>query len=224
MKKLFFVFVTFFLCPGVAFADVAYDTIGNSYDDATEKGSHYITIDGIADFIYAYTDTTSTYYRAVGLRWANVAVPQGATIDSAEIEVNVVTASIDDINCKIYGNDTDSCENFNDNQHIIPIEYRPRTDAYISWVENDLGAGWVKKTGLGPIIQEIVNRSGFAEDYPIALLFIPNDDGTQQININSYDKGASYGARLTVYYTAGAEEEPVKRVYKASIIRASVIK
>lgn len=222
MKKILLIFAILFLSTGSLFADTAYDTVGNSYDDATEKGTHYITTAGIADYIYAYTDTTDNLYRAVGIRWANVAVPQGATVDSAEIEINVVTENVDDINCKIYGNDTDSCQDFNDNQHIIPVANRPRTEAYVSWVENDLGAGWVKKTGLGPVIQEIVNRVGFAENYPIALLFIPNDDGTQQVNINSYDKGAEYGARLTVYFTAGAEEEPVKRVINVSIKDANV--
>jgi len=178
--------------------------VGGSYDDAYETGfgSFMPTYPDV--YVKSYTDPASASYQCGGFRFPNVTIPQGSTINAASFSGYVWSYDYDDVNCKIYGNAVDNAEDFSTNPHIISTAYRPRTSAYVSWIQNGLLIGWKTKTGLESIIQEIVNRSEWVSGNAIVLLFIANTDTTKQVRFYSYDQSSEYAAKLEVTWEEGA--------------------
>jgi hypothetical protein len=83
--------------PSPAFAGGTVNLkVSNSEDDAYEDGLG--TYSFTANYVYTaqYSPTTSTSYRAGGLRFRNVEIPRGAKITSATLRVYLYNATFDD--------------------------------------------------------------------------------------------------------------------------------
>lgn len=175
--------------------------VGGIYDDAYERGDAFFSNTQTIINIRSNIDPSSLSYMCGGFRFINVAIPQGSAILSANVSLYVYSASYDDANIVIYGNDVDDAPDFNDNQNIINSTERPRTSASVSWVADALGTGWKTKTGLKDIIQEIVDRDSWSSDNALALLFIANTDVSKRLYVYSYDQGSEYAAELKISWT-----------------------
>lgn len=189
--------------------------VGGSADDAYEIGDGPFHSDHAHVIIWSNPDPSSAGYLCGGFRFPNVTIPQDSRVLSAAFSAYVYTALRDDINTKIYGNNVANAENFVDNPHIISETYRPRTSAYVSWVQDSMGEGWKEKTGLKNIIQEIVNQNGWSSGNAIVLLLIANTDVRDKMtNFYSYDQDPSYAAKLAVTWeeiahTVSIESTPI---------------
>lgn len=149
---------------------------------------------------FEYTDTLcavgfSDVYNA-GLVFDSVAIPQGATITTATLEVyNPV--DYDDANFKIYGNDVDNASNFATETDVTS---RTCTTAYTSWVTDSLGGGWHTSPDITTVVQEIVSRGSWATGNSMGILLKAND-GTKQFAFWSYDYSATLAAKINITYT-----------------------
>ena len=138
--------------------------------------------------------------QTIGLRFAQVMVPAGATITSAAIrfgvdEVDTVTTTL-----RIRTQAVDDAPLFDATPHAI--SNLPASQAAIVW-ENVAAwtiVGSVEQTpNLAAIVQEVVSRSDWRSGN--ALAFIIDGDGRR--TAIAYEGGASGAARLCINYTMG---------------------
>ncbi|HPC92137.1 MAG TPA: hypothetical protein P5317_07655 [Myxococcota bacterium] len=140
---------------------------------------------------------------AVAVRF-NLNVPQGATICSAYVQFTAegnVSNGVMDIT--IDGEDVDSSVPFTTTAGSTLA--RTRTTASVAWSNipqwANNQAGVAQQTpDISTVIQEIVNRSGFAQGNPVALFFVPGNTGYRRAS--SITDGAE-APQLHVTYVIG---------------------
>ena len=144
--------------------------------------------------------------RWIGVLFTNVTIPNAATIDDANVDFEVGSASFDDVVATIYGNDVDSASTFTTTNN--DISSRALTDANVSWNVTSLGTGIKSTPDIKSIIQEIVNRAGWSSGNSIAILF---DGGTStNLRCASFDHALQAAPLLNVNYTvSGAAGQPM---------------
>ncbi|HHS95386.1 MAG TPA: T9SS type A sorting domain-containing protein, partial [Phaeodactylibacter sp.] len=134
----------------------------------------------------------------VGVRFRNIHLPQGTTIESAYLQFTV-DALNDEDPCEliIHGELAPNPAVFKKKKHNISD--RDLTNASVQWspeawtnVGDDGPAQ--RSTDIGSIIQEIVNQEGFDEDSPIVLIL--SGEGTREAE--SREGGANKAPELCV--------------------------
>lgn len=117
-----------------------------------------------------------------GLRYQNLGIPQGATIDSAFILVYSHEAkSTEDVaNITIYAEDTDNAETFTEDALITD---RVSTTAQVRWIVDEEWGLWTehRTPDLKEIVQEIVNKDTWAPGNAIAFVFQGEDQGPSEV-------------------------------------------
>jgi hypothetical protein len=143
-----------------------------------------------------------TRQQAVGLRFRNVGLPQGATIVSARIQFDTDEIDTTSTNLVIEGEASDDAPVFE--RQDGNVTDRPRTGQAVPWTPDP----WTSSRGSGPeqrtpelaaLVQEIVDRSGWSEGN--ALVFIVTGSGTR--SARSYDGTPSRAAVLELEYAEG---------------------
>lgn len=136
----------------------------------------------------------------IGLRFNNINIPQGATINSAYIQFT--TDETDDVatSLVINGELTENSTNFTNT--LFDISNRTTTSAAVNW---DNIPAWDQVGEAGPdqatpdlttIVEEILNQGGWASGN--AMTFIVT--GTGKRNAISFNNGANMPARLIINY------------------------
>ncbi|MGH3064810.1 MAG: cadherin domain-containing protein [Gaiellaceae bacterium] len=109
----------------------------------------------------------------VGLRFTGLAIPQGAPITSAYVQFTADEADAVGTSLTVKGQAADNATGFTTN--LFDVSSRPATTAFSSWSP----AAWLavgdaglaqRTTDLAGIVQEIVNRPGWASGNSLALL------------------------------------------------------
>jgi hypothetical protein len=162
--------------------------------------------------IQARTDDTFAYYSRgwvnafdwediilsgdtwAGLRFTDVALPPGAEIVSAHLELDVF--SFDDPGLLVFGEAADQAADFS---RSLPME-RELTSASVRWNAQNMGGGWGRSPDLAPLIQAVIQRPGWGTGDPITLI-LRNDGG--QLRFRAWDYGYGRSApRLQLVYVA----------------------
>lgn len=175
-------------------------SINDDADDYGADGSE--TIRQSNDNLNFYSNTTKdNAYKCMGCRWA-VNIDQGVTIkDGTHASFYTGNSDYDDANGVIYGNDVDDANDFSTE---ADIRDRTRTTANVSWVQDGVWPSppqWGNTPELKTIIQEIVDRPGWAANQHIALLFIANTDAVKYFIPRAYDyDDHSLAPKLVIEY------------------------
>lgn len=176
--------------------------ITQSSDDAEQVVSSGVT-DLVGNVAVTGTNRTlelavsSTTDQKVGLRFQDINIPQGATITRATIEFTVNTSNTSSPALTINGENRDDAATFA--AAANNISSRPTTTASVSWNPPNPGAKQKLTTpDLTTIVQEIVNRSGWASGNAIA--FIVGGTGTRVVE--SYDSRPSVAPLLRITYSS----------------------
>ncbi|HBH49538.1 MAG TPA: hypothetical protein DDX98_12900 [Bacteroidales bacterium] len=118
----------------------------------------------------------------MGMRFQNLTIPPGATIDSAFIIVCSHEAKLsDDIaNLTVYGDASDNAPTFTEDSLITD---RAQTSATVAWtVAEDWKIwGFYRTPDLKTIVQEIVNRGGWASGNAIAFIIAGENQGPSDV-------------------------------------------
>ncbi len=136
----------------------------------------------------------------VGLRFQNVEIPQGASISSASIVFTADETHSDDTDLVIHGQASDDAPAFDSADNDISA--RSQTSASVAW--NNV-APWstvhatYQSPDLAPIVQEIVNRTGWSSGNSLAVLI----DGSGKRTAESYNGEPDMAPRLLVDYGSG---------------------
>ena len=162
---------------------------GASADDAYQNGT-------AMSLTALMSVTSATHY--LGVRFPNVTVPQGATINSATLTVNV-PSTINDTPAGVtwYGELATNAAAFTTT--ASDITNRARTSATTVWSGTDIGTGDHDLT-VTSIVQEIVNQGGWASGNAMALLLY---GVAASLRITNYDTSTTLCARLAIDYTEG---------------------
>lgn len=177
--------------PIVATGGQVSDTLGNgqvvvldlSTDDAEQENNEVDTpFDDDLDAGWE-GEPADQNILTCGLRFQNVTIPKGSTIDSAYLILTSHEEKLatDVAKITIVGEATDDAAtfdsvNFNDNYLLTD---RPETAAKILWTVDEPWTIWqpYKSIDIAPIIQELVNRAGWQSGNSIALILKGEDQG-----------------------------------------------
>jgi len=168
-----------------------------SSDDAIQNASTNNVL------LTAKIEISSTYNPA-GVRFTNVTIPKGATIDSATLTVVVDNNTADIPKLRIHCEAADNAGTFVATANNISS--RTLTTNYAYWNIPSPGTGSGSKTSpdFKDAVQEIVNRAGWSSGNALATILV--DDGGN-FRFHSYDTGTP--AQLTVTYTvSGGGDDP----------------
>lgn len=170
--------------------------IAHSADDAEEGASGSVLLtNGDLELV---DDNGSR--QTVGLRFDAMPIPQGATITNAYVQFTVDEPNSQSTSLLIKGEAADNALRFN--WYAGNVSARPRTAASVAWspaVWSTVGqAGTAQRTpNLAPILQEIVNRPGWAKWNALALIIT----GSGARTAKSFDGDASGAPVLHVEFT-----------------------
>jgi hypothetical protein len=143
----------------------------------------------------------STYQQTVGLRFTGVTIPRGSTIQHASIQFQADETSSDATSLSIRGQAADQAPTFSNTD--LNITSRPRTSTAVTWNP----APWLVKGQAGPdqqtpnlaaVIQEIVNRSGWASGNALVIII----DGQGKRVAEAFEGSAAGAPKLRIEYLA----------------------
>ncbi|NLX99883.1 MAG: cadherin-like domain-containing protein [Rhodopirellula sp.] len=171
--------------------------VSASSDDAEESSSGKIERSS-SDLEMVREDTLQT----VGIRFAGLPIPWGATITNAYVQFQVDEANSEAAALIIQGQAADNATTFTSTNY--GISSRLRTASQVSWSP----AAWPERGSAGPdqqtpdlasVIQEVVNRSGWASGNSLALIIT----GSGKRVAESFDGDQQGAPLLHVEYTTG---------------------
>jgi hypothetical protein len=174
--------------------------VAASSDDAVERPSGNLWLSG-TDLELGIDRRAQT----VGLRFAGIPLPEGATITASWIQFEAAATDSEAASLTIQGEATDDAITFEKTRDNISS--RPTTAASVPWsapawtVIHERGLA-ERTPDLSTVVQEIVDRTGWAPGNAIA--FIVTGSGTR--TAETYD--GSGEASLHVEYTTTAPTTP----------------
>lgn len=156
--------------PRDAFSIEVQVRVSSDNDDAEERISNGDMSRGSSDLELGHDGNNA---QIVGMRFRSINIPQGATINSAYIEFEVDETDSGTTNLTIYGQDADTARQFANNDDNISD--RTGTAARVNWSPAAWAARDEKKQtpDIKTIIQEIVDRPGWAANNDMAIMIEP---------------------------------------------------
>ncbi len=173
--------------------------IASSSDDAEESASGSVSLS--SSDLELIRDAN---IQQVGLRFTNVTIPQGTTILNAYVQFTVDETTSETTTLTIQGEAKDNPVTFGYST-ATKISTRSRTTSSVSWSPSAWltfnESGMDQRTpDLSPILQELVNRSGWNSGNAIAILLT----GTGKRVAVAYEGGVNGAPRLFVEYTTSS--------------------
>ncbi|TWX70672.1 hypothetical protein ESZ36_03135 [Colwellia demingiae] len=201
-------FIVFLLWALSIFSPAAFGVteqvrINSSNDAAEELISDGKMYRNSTDLEFSY-DSFAGGLQIIGMRFKSVDIPKGATINSAYIEFETDERDSGTTTLIIAGEDADSPKEFKNGKR--DISKRTKTLASINWTPS----AWNSTNELhqtpdiSTIIQEIVDRTGWAANNNLVLIVEPGTGCTSsscQRTAESYDGESGSAPLLVVEYT-----------------------
>lgn len=171
--------------------------IGASTDDCTATATAIFLTANDLEVGKNGSDVASN----AGFRWLGVSVPSGATIESAYIKFTSNRANFGTVNTELEGEAADNPITFST---LVDYNGRSRTVEKVSWPNVGSWSDGVQydTPDLSSIIQEIINRPGWASGNALVLFW--NDDGSSAYisrHPKAYDLSPSLSAELYITYS-----------------------
>ncbi|MCB9048936.1 MAG: metallophosphoesterase [Lewinellaceae bacterium] len=175
--------------------------VNTSSDDAEQQGGPT----DLSSSDLELTTDPNLGNQTIGMRFNGLNLPQGAVITNAYIQFTV-DENVNDNPCtiQIFGQAADNPATFAATS--ANITSRPRTTANVtwsppSWLVVGQAEAAQRTPNIAPVIQEIVNRSGFTTASPIVIIM----DGTGRRTAEAYDGAPTQAPQLCVEYLAPAQ-------------------
>jgi hypothetical protein len=139
----------------------------------------------------------------MGLRFSAVSVPAGATITRAVLRVKSYQAWSNALHVKVSAEATDNPGSFT--SASVRPSARVKTVRQVDWDPGAWSSGvWYDSPDLKDVVQEAVNRPGWAGGNALVLL-LADDGSATSVNrlLYAYNSAAANGAELKIEYTTG---------------------
>lgn len=168
--------------------------IATGADDAEQSESGGSMDLGSSDLEFTMDGSTK---QTLGMRFAGMAIPNGAIVTNAYIEFTADEQQPDATNLVIAAQAADNSTTFTSSSSNISS--RPKTLTTVSW--NNLPIWTVNQKyqtpNLASVVQEVVNRPGWVGGN--AMVFIATGIGHR--TADAYEGGSALAAKLVVSYT-----------------------
>ena len=163
------------------------------------------------NYVGVQDDEGNTDYYAAYFRFQNIAVDQGATVQSAYFKFNKVGFSGNSVDYNFYVAAYDA-----DNQAApttaAGLNHSNYTTAEVAWGSNtDTGNGTIRSASNGTIlsspdiktvIQEVLDRSGWSSGNSIVIAFYPKTSqaggNNQMVRVEMYDDSGDVPPQLEI--------------------------
>jgi hypothetical protein len=150
----------------------------SSADDAEENVTNGAVSVTSSDLELTWDDHTGNFNQLVGMRFAGIDIPAGAVINNAWIQFTAekTTNRVGSLTIKAEASDDAATFTAGANSNI---SLRGKTSASVSWnppdwtVLNEAGANQ-RTPNIASLIQEVVNRSGWASGNALAVIISGN--------------------------------------------------
>lgn len=141
---------------------------------------------------------------SVALRFRNITIPAGATIQSAKLTIRTVRTDADNASMDIYAHKVANSPDLSADANGISTLFNTKTTASVGWRANDIGFGFRDSPDLSAVIQEVINVSGWASGNAITLLLDP--DASSNLEIRPYEFATTgapgdFAAQLVIEWT-----------------------
>lgn len=145
--------------------------VSEDRDDAEERGTAPGRVTRTNTVLELNYD--ASIRQVIGLRFQSVAIPQGATINSAYVEFEADSTDSGTTNLVIYGEDVDDAPQFVNSRGNISD--RTKTAASVNWAVPSWSTVSAKEQSvdMASIIQEIVNRGGWSSGNSMVIIIEP---------------------------------------------------
>jgi hypothetical protein len=141
---------------------------------------------------------SASYSRSSAWRFLSVNVPQGTTLTSATLELNVTSAGSGTATIK--GEAVDSAAQWADSSANSPKDMT-QTTASASYTA---GTSGIVTVDVKSIVQEIVNRAGWVANNNLRIGFSTVSGISVAEEFEDYAAAGAHPAKLTIVYGAGA--------------------
>lgn len=146
-----------------------------------------------------YHNYTTAAALISGHRFTNVTIGQGDLIESASVQTKAVTTALDDISYDLYA---EAADNSGVIEGGTQLNARTKTTAAVNWTALAQGTGFVTSPDIKDVIQEVVDRGGWASGN--ALTILGDDPQSTYAGASvDYSGTAASAAKLDVVHTAG---------------------
>ncbi len=184
------------------------ERVGSSRDDAVSVGINwpgypagYSSVGTEAPIGWWMPAKAENAY-CLGVRFTSLPVPNAAIIDSASLQLNQ-SNWVGSPTIRVYGDDHDDAATWADTSDTATGRpgNRTRTAAYASLTPTS-SDGW-KSWSIASIIQEIVDRAGWASNQDMAFMAmssVTSYPGDKYIQVLTYDSGSANAAKLNITY------------------------
>lgn len=164
-------------------------SIIQSADDAYQDGT---TVN-----LTSATPTINATSKYIGVRFQNVAVLPGSTIDAATLDLYLPSLANDDPDVDIWGHDTDDAGAFTTMNS--DISGRTATTAVVQWTASSVGSGWKSSPDISTIVQEIIDRGGWSDGNDIVVIL--KGRSSSALRFENYDGGSGTYPTINITYT-----------------------
>jgi hypothetical protein len=170
MKRILFLMLILVMLYGWSFsrpalAATSSPQVSSSSDDVNEDAATFTT-NATTLWLGNGSSTTSSY---TGLRFANVAIPSGATITSAKLKVYSSQSQWLTIRMNMAGELSPNSATFSStskpSQRKSTVQSVNHNDN-VSWSANT----WYLLDEMAPVVQEIVNQSGWQSGNSLSII------------------------------------------------------
>lgn len=192
-----------FALIGVTQAETISVRVAAGTDDAEEHLTEGNTIDLTSSDLELGEEGGGGDLQEVGIRFVDVNIPAGSTINSAMIQFTTDETDDEDTSLLIYGELSPNASTFTN--AVSDITSRPKTASVVEWNNIPL---WSVEGEAGPdqltpdfaaVVQEVVDQGGWAANNALAIIIAPNPGGER--TAESYDGDSAAAALLTVDFT-----------------------
>ncbi len=190
--------------------------VSASSDDAEERSNGNMVLTGNVSTTQPTArlemmGPSGTYLNsAIGVRFKNIKIPQGATITSARLEFEVDTTSTTSTNLTIKGHKVANSTTFTSSNNNISTRLSTEaTTASVAWsgVPNLAVNYKLVSPDLTGVVQEIVNQTGWANGNAMTFLI----SGTGNKITESFDSEPAAAPKLYItYVSSGAWQKTVR--------------
>lgn len=159
---------------------------------------------------YSSTDLEMLYdggEQLIGVRFDNLTIPPGSTINSAFIRFIVDASQTGAVAVDIHGEDVDDATQFEIGSGTFDVSGRTKTTATVNWNVGGSGAAEntaVDTSDISAIVQEIVDRGGWVSGNAMVFIF-SNPSTTNFREFESYDGEPADAPKIFINYTPPAD-------------------
>jgi hypothetical protein len=185
--------------------------VGASTDDAYRRlTADYWSLTNVAN--PAGHGSVTAYQYGCGMRFLNITIPQGATIDTAYMIFKSVYEDHGSIiKTRISAEDVDNAVTFADNSSTFDTRWAARTTARVDWDDipwwdaAEQGADTTSPE-IKTVIQEVIDRDGWSSGNAIVIFWEDFENRTGNYNdarrrAYSYDGSADDAPLIHIEYT-----------------------